>query len=117
MSVNPSYDYEGTVLEVIDGDTADIDVKLGFLITAHVRFRFYGINTPEIRGAEREEGLRSKQWVIDHCGPGTKVIVRSHKTGKYGRWLGEIFLVDDAGRAIEPSINDQLVELGLAEVY
>jgi len=89
-----------------------IDVDLGFSITAHQRFRLTGIDTPELNSSdinERELAKAAKQYVIERL-LGRGVTVVSHKTGKYGRYLGTIF-VDGI------NINEELVNIGLAEVY
>lgn len=103
------YEYRAIVTKVVDGDTIDCHVDLGFYMTAKIRFRLNRINTPEVRGAEKVEGLAAKQWLIDKLNSvGNQIIVRTEKTGKYGRWLGEIIIGDD-------NINDELVKSGHAE--
>jgi micrococcal nuclease len=78
-------------------------------MTARIRFRLARINTPEIRGEERPEGLLAKQWLIDTLAKSNnEIVVRTGKTGKYGRWIGEI-IID------ETNINDELVKTGHAE--
>ena len=109
--MNPCYVYNALVTKVVDGDTADLDVHLGFKMTAHIRVRFYGINAPETRGKERPLGLQSKKWVKDLI-EGRVITIKTHKTGKYGRWLAELYIPGE-----EESINDQMVRLGLAREY
>jgi len=103
------YEYKAKVTKVVDGDTVDCDVDLGFYMTAKIRFRLARINTPEVRGTEKEDGLVSKQWLIDFLNShNNEIIVRTAKTGKYGRWLGEIIIG-------ETNVNDELVKTGHAE--
>ena len=89
-----------------------MDISLGFNITMHKqKVRLLGINTPEVRGPEREKGLVSRNRLRDLI-DGKDIIVSTYKDkgGKYGRLLATIFLdgVD---------INQQLIDEGLAEVY
>jgi micrococcal nuclease len=103
------YEYKAKVVKVVDGDTVDCDVDLGFYMTARIRFRLARIDTPEIRGEERPEGLLAKQWLIDTLQKSNnEITVQTGKTGKYGRWIGEIIIG-------ETNINDELVKTGHAE--
>ena len=103
------YTYRAEIVEVYDGDTVTARVDLGFRVSVMVRVRLSRINAPEVRGAERERGLRSRDWLRERL-IGEKVILRTEKDKqeKFGRWLGEIW--DDEGECI----NDTLVLLGLA---
>jgi len=75
------------------------------------RIRFYGVDAWETRGEEREDGLKAKEFVQNLLPVGSECVVRTGKQqGKFGRYLGEIF-VDDK------SLNDLLLEHGHAEVY
>ncbi len=107
--------YAAHVSKVYDGDTITVDLDLGLGITVHgQKLRLYGINTPEVRGEERPRGLVVRDIVraliLDKW-----VIVRTHrdKTGKYGRWLGTIYVPDAEGWL---NVNQMLVEDGLAEL-
>jgi micrococcal nuclease len=89
-----------------------LDISLGFNITMHKqKARLLGINTPEVRGKEREAGLVSRDRLRELI-DGKDIIIATHKDkgGKYGRLLATIFL-DGV------NINQQLVDEGLAEVY
>lgn len=89
-----------------------MDISLGFNITMHKqKARLLGINTPEVRGKEREAGLVSRDRLRELI-DGKDIIIATHKDkgGKYGRLLATIFL-DGV------NINQQLVDEGLAEVY
>ena len=89
--MGPSYIYNATVVRVVDGDTVDLDVDLGFHMTAHLRFRLYGIDAWETRGEEREKGLRAKERAMELLPVGEPCRVQSTKTGKFGRWLGAVW--------------------------
>ena len=115
MHTSP-YTYKATVVSVYDGDTMTVDIDLGFRVQMRMVLRLYGINTPEVRGPERESGLASRDWVRLQCPPGKEIVVESYKDkqGKYGRYLATIWLPshDDLGTPV--NMNDRLVDLGLA---
>lgn len=102
------YTYGATVDRVIDGDTVVLLVDLGFHIQAKETFRLHGLNAPEVRGAEREEGLRSEAWLIGQLSGLTHIQTLKDKMGKYGRYLVELF--DGDG-----SINQRMIAEGFAE--
>ena len=109
------HEYNAIVRRVVDGDTMDVTLDLGFDILYNNRIRFYGINTPESRTRDLEEkklGLAAKDRVKELCPVGSSVIIKTTKEGrgKYGRILGEIFVG-------EVNINQQLVTEGHAVEY
>ena len=90
------YTYNAKVERVVDGDTVDALVDLGFDTWKKVRIRFYGIDAYESRTRdleEKEKGLLAKQRVIDILNENNnEFVLKSHGVGKYGRCLGEIFV-------------------------
>lgn len=107
------YQYNAYVTKVYDGDTITVDIDLGFnIIMKGQTLRLFGINTPEVRGKERAEGLISRDWLREKI-LGKNITFDSVKDskGKYGRWLADITTVN--GEAC--FVCDELVELGLAE--
>jgi micrococcal nuclease len=112
------YYYEGTVVRVVDGDTIDVDVDLGFgIVLKKKRLRFLGIDTPEKRTrnlAEKKLGLQATARVEDLCGE--KVRFVSEELDKYGRVLATPFAVDENG-ITGVNICDTLIEEGLAVPY
>ena len=111
------YTYKIKLDRVIDGDTIDAHIDLGFDITIHKRIRLAGIDTPESRTRDLEEkkrGLASKDKLIELLGDGN-FILESKEVGKYGRVLG-VLLVDDANNNFI-NINNTLVEEGYAVEY
>ena len=106
------YEYRAFVRKVYDGDTITVDIDLGFgVVLKSQKIRLLKINAPEIRGKRRAEGLKSRDFLRENIGNKWVIIkTTKDKKGKYGRWLGEVFLGDR-------NINDLLVEKGLAEVY
>lgn len=109
------YYYRASVVSVYDGDTCTVDIDLG--LNTWVRgekMRLYRINAPELRGAERPEGLKSRDFLREQI-DGKNIIIQTvkDKKGKYGRYLAEIWLPVDDREMI--NINDLLVEKGFAE--
>lgn len=90
------YTYKAKLDRVVDGDTVDALVDLGFDTWKKVRIRFYGIDAYESRTRdleEKEKGLAAKQRVIDVLNENNnEFTLKSHGVGKYGRCLGEIFI-------------------------
>lgn len=79
-------------LRVVDGDTVDFEVDLGFRIFTYERFRLFGVDAPELRGEERDRGLEAKRALVDlllRSGP--DFMLRTYKSDKYGRWLCVIY--------------------------
>ena len=117
--MKPEYTYKAIVERVVDGDTVDLLVDCGFNIMRKERIRFYGVDAWETRGEEREEGLKAKEFVQNLLPVGSECVVRTGKEqGKFGRYLGEIF-VNDPRMATDTrrSLNEMLLEEGHAEVY
>ena len=111
------YTYRATVTRVVDGDTMDVAVDLGFDIVYNDRVRLYGINTPESRTRDLDEkklGLAAKDRVLELCPVGGDVMLRTSKDGKgkFGRILGEIFVP-----GVVQSVNQLLIEEGHAVEY
>lgn len=106
------YNYKSKVISVYDGDTIRCDIDLGFSTTlSNQSIRLYGIDTPEVRGEEREKGLKVRD-VLRELILGKDVIIQTIKDtkGKYGRWLGRVYLGDMC-------VNDFLIESGYAQPY
>jgi micrococcal nuclease len=97
------YTYQADVVKIIDGDTIDVNIRLGFnVILYKQRIRLMGIDTPESRTRNLEEkkrGLLSKQYVVDRCPVGSRIVIESLDRGKFGRILGNIW---EAGEEAHP---------------
>ena len=108
------YNYKISLLRVVDGDTIDAEIDLGFDIKVKKRVRFMGINAPESRTRDLEEkakGLAAKDRVkalLEGC---KNIQLKSHGIGKFGRCLGEIMLdmVDGQEKLTLESLNDLLI--------
>jgi micrococcal nuclease len=101
------YEYNCKIVRVVDGDTVDVDIDLGFSHWIHnERIRLYGVDTPECRTRDDEEkaaGLLAKAFVEDALHVGGTYILSTREKGKFGRYLGVIFVSD------KTSINAALV--------
>jgi micrococcal nuclease len=106
------------VTNVVDGDTIDVDIDLGFSVSFSQRLRLAGIDTPESRTIDKAEkilGLESKEYLKSKLKDAKDIIVKTEKPDskeKYGRILGWIY-VDGSTK----SINDQMIEDGYAWGY
>ncbi len=108
------YYYNATVDKVVDGDTIDVTIDLGFNVWIKERLRLYGLNTPETRTKdleEKERGLKAKKYVENQVNSNSgQIQVLSLGRGKYGRVLAEIWVGKN-------NINELLISNGHAEVY
>ena len=110
------YEYKCEVTRVVDGDTVDCVLDLGFSILHKCRVRLYGIDTPESRTRDLDEKARGKlasKFLQDSIDNGKDIVLRSElkdSKGKYGRVLGSI-VVDDL------DINKAMVANNLAVKY
>lgn len=113
------YEYKCRVNKVLDGDTVDVDLDLGFnIILANQRVRMAGVDTPESRTANAEEkprGLLSKKKLAEKLPVGSWTKIRTQKQDsnddKFGRILGE-FILDDG-----TNVNKWLIENNYAVAY
>ena len=108
------YYYKAKLDRVIDGDTIDAMIDLGFDTWVHKRIRLFGINCPETRTKDLEEkakGLRSKDFLKDlFIETGGSFVLQSLGVGKYGRCLGKIYINNI-------NINELLLKEGHALPY
>ena len=106
------------VTGIVDGDTIDVDIDLGFNVSFSQRVRLAGIDTPESRTTDKFEkslGLEAKEYLKSKLKDATVVVIKTEKpdsSEKYGRILGWLY-VD--GNTI--SVNDQMIEDGYAWGY
>ena len=109
-----TYKYNSVCIKVVDGDTIDAFVDLGFEIWIKKRIRLYDIDTPETRTknlAEKQKGLEAKSFLTQILEKNNfKFILLSHGVGKYGRCLGELFIDEE-------SVNELLIKEGHAKKY
>lgn len=115
MKPSVQYTYRASVIYVVDGDTVDVAIDLGFKITTHQRVRMLGVNTAELHSTDLEErrlAIKAREWVFSKL-QDKEVTLVSHKplsTDKYGRYLAQVWLGD-------LNINEELLKSGLAKEY
>ena len=116
------YTYKITPVKIIDGDTIDAEIDLGFDVKIKKRIRFMGINTPESRTRDLDEkarGLAAKDRVKQLLEGCKNITLKSHGVGKFGRCLGEIHIdmVDGQEKLTLVSLNELLINEGHATEY
>jgi micrococcal nuclease len=108
------YEYKATIIRVVDGDTVDVDIDLGFdCWVRNQRIRLFGVDTPECRTRNKQEkahGLLAKAYAQKALKLGGVYALRTREKGKFGRYLGEI----KVGRT---TINKLLIKEKLAVAY
>ena len=106
------------VIKVVDGDTIDADIDLGFDISLTKRVRLSGVDTPESRTTDLKEkklGLESKEWLKHKLEFAKDVLIKTElpdSTEKYGRILGNLYVNNEA-----LSLNQQMIDEGYALTY
>lgn len=125
--MTPGYRYECTVQDVYDGDTVFIDFDLGLGVRVGGEgIRLLGIDTPELRGSERPDGLRVRDFVREVLARSPAILIdtvpakgkrlrrKKELKGKFGRWLGVLWVqVDDQW----VNLNELLLANGMAKPY
>ena len=116
------YTYKISPLKIVDGDTIDAEIDLGFDIKVKKRIRFMGINAPESRTKDLEEkarGLAAKDRVKQLLEGCENIQLHSHGIGKFGRCLGELHIdiVDGQESVTMISVNELLIKEGHAVEY
>ena len=107
-----------SVTKVVDGDTIDADIDLGFDISLSKRIRLAGIDTPESRTTNAKEkamGLESKEWLKKALEGAKDILIKTElpdSTEKYGRIIGHLFI-----NGQETSLNNQMIDEGYALAY
>lgn len=115
--VPPTFNYgigRVKVLKVLDGDTVELEIDLGFGDFHREAFRIQGIDAPEIRGKTKEAGLAAKAALTEFLGDGSMVSVETIKApskDKYGRYLADPFV---AGSGFA---SEYMIENGFAKPY
>ena len=116
------YEYRCKIVRVVDGDTVDVDIDLGFGVWLHKeRVRLHGIDTPESRTRDLEEkkyGLLAKEQIKSFMPVGSMqtLVTMKDKAGKFGRILGK-FLIYDKKTDAQMTINDWMIREHHAVAY
>tara|TARA_R110002020_G_scaffold475898_1_gene713936 strand:+ start:2565 stop:2987 length:423 start_codon:yes stop_codon:yes gene_type:complete len=112
------YQYKATIIKIVDGDTVDVDIDLGFEVwLKNQRIRLYGIDTPESRTSDKTEkvfGKLAAAKVLEFCPIGSNIVLQTKtddSRGKYGRILGELITEDGT------NVNTFLVDNAYAVAY
>ena len=108
--------YKAKLIRIIDGDTLDAEIDIGFDVFVRKRIRLWGINAPETRSRDKDEVKAGKNTYrrlasILALSNGEFELI-THGNGKYGRCLGEIFVKEHT-----ESVNQVLINEGLAKIY
>jgi len=107
-----------SIAKVVDGDTIDANIDLGFDISLSKRIRLAGIDTPESRTKDEYEkklGLESKEWLKKHLEGAKDILIKTElpdSTEKYGRIIGHLYI--NGG---EVSVNNKMIDEGYAWEY
>jgi micrococcal nuclease len=108
------YEYECKIVRVVDGDTIDVDISLGFGLWIHGEsIRLFGVDCPECRSRDKEEkaaGLAAKRFVERFLQVGETYTLNTQGKGKFGRYLGTISNETE-------TVNKALINEHLAVVY
>ena len=110
-------EYVAKVVRVVDGDTLDVDIDLGFDLTLRERVRLYGINTPETRTSnpiEKADGMLAHNFLLEtllEFNNDVKLVL--HGEGKFGRPLADVYI----GKDFHTNVNHLLVSEGYAHPY
>lgn len=114
------YEYRCKVVKIVDGDTVDVDIDLGFGVwLKKERIRMFGIDTPESRTRDLDEkkyGLMAKEFITKLLDDEGGIVLKTHKDaeGKFGRILGELWRTTDLA---DRSINQIMIEKHHAVSY
>lgn len=109
------YTYKALVKSIYDGDTIRVDIDLGFgVILADQSLRLLGIDTPEIKGVERTQGLISRDFVVERIPVGSYITITTVKDRKekFGRYLATVFYGEE-----QKNLNEELLLSGMATPY
>jgi micrococcal nuclease len=125
--------YRAKIVRVVDGDTVDAEVDAGFGSYRVERLRLAGVDAPELKPRRGTPEEREEERLLAHKAKervtnlmlGKECVIRTFKTGSFGRWIAQIFFPEDVIMRLartttgEPpkSINDLLLEEGLAQPY
>lgn len=115
-----NYFYNARVIKVVDGDTLDLDIDLGFGVIQRQRIRLAGphckgFDAPEVRGEGKELGLKAKELLVEKFKLWPDVVVQTfQEKGKYGRYIATVFGADEGSVAFSgKNVATYLVENGL----
>lgn len=112
------FEYIAKVIRVVDGDTLEVEVDLGFKTFRKERIRLLRVDTPEIYGVKKESveyqqgtlaSKFTKDWV-EATNSNIRIVTVKDRTGKYGRYLAEVYAIE--GPQADSNLQDLLIEAG-----
>jgi micrococcal nuclease len=106
------YQYLATVDRVVDGDTFDVSVDVGFHVRMRMRLRLNGVDAYETRGPERPKGLEAKRFVQRRLPQGAAILIKTIKLGKYGRYVADVRYLYRHDEATLEKLIQQGTDLG-----
>lgn len=105
--------YRATVTRILDGDTMEVLVDVGFDMTRHTRVRLLGVDCPEFRTkdyAEKHRAIQARDFVIDLCPVDSEVLIRTEKDDSFGRYLADVWVLRHDGT--RTNLVDQIIANG-----
>ena len=112
------YTYQCNTIRVIDGNTVDASIDLGFNVTIRQRIKMYGVNVKDIRSTDeevRQQAIASKQKLAELLGNEFVCETIMNKRGKAGRIMGKLTTIGTDGSKVD--INQELIDQGFAERF
>lgn len=109
-----AYIYKAKIINIVDGDTVDADIDLGFKMSSTQRLRLLGVDTPELTSTfppERQKAQEAKAYTKMRT-LNADVLIETHKSDSFGRYLADIYLDRS-----EKSFSEELLEMGYARPY
>lgn len=103
------YEYNGRVENIVDGDTIDVTIDVGFYMTAKLRLRLLGVNAPEMHGESAKAGQIAKDFTTV-CLLNKDVVIHTEKSDSFGRWLATVFVYGK-------NFNEELLSSDNAVIY
>ena len=115
----PTYTYKAYLKKIIDGDTLDVIIDLGFSIFITQRLRLKGLDTPEL---PTKEGIASKQFVEDRLKKAKFLIIKTHSHDKYDRYLVDVFYLEGDVTEVDvvhfgKFLNQEILDYGMGMVW
>jgi micrococcal nuclease len=106
------YEYPAKLEYIVDGDTYDFIVDLGFHVNKQIRIRMIGVDTAEIYGVEKESdeyanGMEQKRFVENWFDEADEIFIETEKDekGKYGRWLARVY--NESGESLNVALKEE----------
>lgn len=108
------HEYSCEVTRVIDGDTMEVEIDLGFNLTYNTTLRLLGVDTHELNGEEQEKALEEKDFVKDWVKNQESIVVRTIEHDSFGRWLAYVkgrSSVEDKTRVLNKELLDNFEDV------